>query len=104
MRVLRGPHITGAKMSSSRVAVPANLVVVAGNGLNHNQKKKGVLLFTLIPHPVPLQHLLQDLSEEALEDGAEGQEEAEGVCPHVRESAHQGPKAGERLPLHLESE
>lgn len=91
-------------MSYSRVGEPANLAVVAGNGLNHNLKKKGLLLYTLIPHPVPPQHLLLDLSGGGLEDGAEGLEEAEGVCLHVRESGYQGPKAGARLPPHLERE
>lgn len=104
MRVLRGPPITGAKMSSSRVGELANLAVVEGNGLNHSQKKKGVLLYNLIPHPVPPQHLLLDLSVEGLEDGPGGLEEAEGVCLHVRESGHQGPKVEARLPLHLERE
>lgn len=103
MRVLQRPPITGARMSSSRVGEPASLAAVAGNGLKHNQKKKGVLLYILIPHPVPPQRPLQDLSE-GLEDEAEGLEEAEGVCLHVRESGHQGPKAGARLPLHREWE
>lgn len=104
MRVLQGPHTTGVKMSSSKVGEPANLVAVAGNELSHNQKKKGVLVYTLIPHPVPPQRLLLDLSGEGLEDGEEGLEEAEGVCLHVRESGHQGPKAEARLPLHQERE
>lgn len=102
MRALRGPRITGARTSSSRAGEPANPAAVAGNGLSHSQKKKGVLVYTLIPHPVPPQHLLLDLSGEGLEDGAEDLEEAEGGYLHVRESAHQGPKAGARLPLHLE--
>lgn len=104
MRVLRDPRIIGAKMSSSRAGELANLAVVAGNGLNYNQKKKGVLLYNLIPHPVPHQHLLLDISGVGLEDGVEALEEAEGVCLHVRESGHQGPKAGAKLPLHLEQE
>ncbi len=91
-------------MSSSRAGEPANPAAVAGNGLIHNQKKKGVLLYTLIPHPVPPQRLLLDRSEEGLEDGAEGLEEAEGVCLHVRGIGHQEPKAGARLPPHLEQE
>lgn len=104
MRVLQGPRITGARTSSSRAEEPANPAAVAGNGLNHNQKKKGVLLYTLIPHPVPLQRLLLDLRGEGLEDGAEGLEEAEGVCLHVRESARQGPRAGARQPPQPERE
>lgn len=91
-------------MSSSRVGEPANLAAVAGNGLNHNQKKKGVQLYTLILHPVPPRRLLLDLSGEGLEDGEEGLEEAEVVCLHVKESGHQVPKAGARLPLHPERE
>lgn len=104
MRVLRGPRITGARTSSSRAGEPANPVAVEGNVLNHNQKKKGVLLYTLIPHPVPPQHLLMEPSGEGLEGEGEGLEEAEGGCLHVRESGHQEPKAGARLPLHLERE
>lgn len=97
MRVLRDPHITGAKMSSSRAGDLANLVEVAGNGLTHNQKKKDFLLYILIPHLVPPQQLLPVLSGEGLEDGAEGLEEAEGGFLRVRE-----PKVGARLPLRLE--
>lgn len=89
-------------MSSSRVEEPANPAVVAGNGLNHNQRKMGVLLYILIPHPVPRQHLLLDLRGEGLEDGAEGLEVAEEDCLPVRESDYQGPKAGARLPQRQE--
>lgn len=104
MRVLQGPLITGAKTSCSRVEDLPNLAVVAGNGLSHNQKKKVVLLYSLIAHPVPPQHLLLDLNGEGLEDGVEGPEEEEVVCLHVKESGHQGSKAEARLPLHLEQE
>lgn len=97
MRVLRGPRITGVRTSFSRAGDPANLAVVAGNGLKSYQKRRGVLLYTLIPLPVPPQHLLLDLSGEGLEDGAEGLGEAEGVCLHVRERGHQDLKAGARL-------
>lgn len=88
-------------MSSFRVGEPVSLAEVAENGLSNNQKKKVVLLYILIPHPVHLQRPLLDLSGEGLEVGAEGLEEAE-VCLHVRESAHQGSKAGVRLLLHQE--
>lgn len=104
MRVLRDPHTTGARMSSSRAVEVENLAVVEGNGLNHSQKKKGVLPYSQIPHLVPPQRLLLDLSGEGLEDGAEGLEEAEGVCHHVRESGHQGPKEEARLRQHLEQQ
>lgn len=104
MRVLLGPPITGARTSSSRAGEPANLAAVAGNGPNHNQKKRGVLLYILIPHPVPHRRLLLDLKGEGLVDGAEGLEEAEGVCLRVRESGYQGLKAGARLSPHQEQE
>lgn len=102
MRVLRDLRITGAKMSSSKVGQRANLAVVAGNELNRHLKKKPALLYILIPHPVPPQHLLLDLSGEALEHVAEVREEEEVVCLHVREIGHRELKAGARLPLHLE--
>lgn len=104
MRVLRDLRIIGAKMSSSKVGQRANLAVVAGNELNRHPKKKSALLYILIPHPVPPQHLPLDLSGEALEDVAEGREEEEVVCLHVREIGHRELKAGARLPLHLERE
>lgn len=104
MRALQDPHIIGAKMSSSRAGELANLVVVAGNGLKYNQKKKGFLLYKLIPRPVPHRHQLLDISGVGLEDGVEALGEAEGVCLPVRENGHQGPKAGAKLPLHLEQE
>lgn len=89
-------------MSCSRAGDPRNLAVVAGNGLNHNQKRKGVPLYCLIPHPVLPQHLLLEPNEEGWEVGAEGPEEGGGVCLHVKESDCQAPKAGARLPLHLD--
>lgn len=100
MRVLRGPRITGVRTSFSRAGEPANLAAAAGNVLKFYLKKREVLLYTLIPLPVLPQHLLLDLSGEGLEDGAEGLEEAEGVCLHVRERGRQDLKAGARLLPH----
>lgn len=91
-------------MSYSRVGDLRNLAVDAGNGLNHNQKRKGVPLYCLIPHPLLPRHLLLDLKEEGWEGGGEGPGEPEGVCLHVRESDRQAPKAGARLPLPLDQE
>lgn len=102
MRVLLGPRITGARTFSSRARERANPAEVEGNGRRHKWKKKVALLYNLIPHLAPPQRLQLDLSGEGLEDGAEGLEEAEEVYLHARERGLQGPKAGARLPLHLE--
>lgn len=89
-------------MSCSRVGGPQNLAVVAGNGSNHNLKRKGAPIYCLIPHPVLPQHLLLELSVEGWEVGAVAPGEAGEVCLHVRESDCQPPKAGARLSLRLD--
>lgn len=99
MRALQGLHITGAKMSFSRVGGLVNLEEVAGKELN--KKKKEAPLYTLIPRQAPHQHQHRDLSEE---DGAEGPEGGEGVCLLAKESDSQGPKEGARLHPHQQLE
>lgn len=89
-------------MSCSRVGERQNLAVVAGNGLSHNLKRKGAPIYCLIPHPVLPQHLLLELNEEGWEVGAVGPEEGGEACLRVKESDCQPPKAGARLPLHLD--
>lgn len=86
-------------MSSSRVEEPANLAVVAGNGLSTYQKRRGFL-----PRPALPRHLLLDLSGEGLEEGGEGLEGEEGVCLHVRGIGHRELKAGARQLPHQEQE
>lgn len=104
MTVLQPPRITGAKTSCSRAGGLRNRGAAAGNGPNHKRKRKGVQLYCPIPHRVLPRHLLLDLNEEGWEGGAEGPEEGGGGCLRVRGSDRQAPKAGARLPLHLDQE
>lgn len=104
MTALQDLRITGAKMSCSRVGDLQNLAVDAGNGLNPNQKRKGVPLYCLIPHPPLPRRPLLDLKEEGWEGGEGGPEEREGGCLRVRESDRLAPKAGARLPPPLDRE